>query len=171
MEALRAHRVRQAEERLRLGLGKGTEDGLVFASEIGTPLDAGNVLRRAFRRTLERAALPHMPFHSLRHTNATLAIEAGVQGGRLPTGSGTRPPSLVMNHLRPRHPGDASGRHRRPRARHGELMRSALLHFLLQNDPAEAGGVVVCADLLAFLGEPGGIRTHDQGIKSPLLYR
>jgi len=95
----------------------------------------------------------------------------GVHGRPVADRRGHATPSLVMNHLRPRHPGDASGRDRRPRARRGELMRSALLHFLLQNDPAEAGGVVVCADLLAFLGEPGGIRTHDQGIKSPLLYR
>ena len=69
----------------------------MFASEIGTPLDAGNVLRRAFRRTLERAQLPHMPFHSLRHTSATLAIEAGVHPRTVADRLGHATPSLVMN--------------------------------------------------------------------------
>jgi hypothetical protein len=46
VEALRSHRERQLEER-RLGLGGNRQDnGLVFASRKGTPLDAQNIVNR-----------------------------------------------------------------------------------------------------------------------------
>lgn len=76
MTALRRHRVRQAEERLRLG--EAWQDyGLVFTTEIGTPLLKGNFIRRSFKPLLRRAGLPDIPFHSLRHTAASLLLGAG----------------------------------------------------------------------------------------------
>ena len=48
IEALREHRKRQAEDRLAAG-ALWQDHGLVFASAIGTPLDAANV-RREFRK-------------------------------------------------------------------------------------------------------------------------
>lgn len=63
-------------EEERLGKGEAWHDmGLVFANEIGRPLEAGNVLRRSFWPLLKRAELPHMRFHDLRHTAATLLLE------------------------------------------------------------------------------------------------
>lgn len=77
-EALRAHKVRQLEERLAMGAAwRGWEHDLVFTTTIGTPLDARNVLRH-FHALLERAGLPRMPFHTLRHTAATLLLAQGV---------------------------------------------------------------------------------------------
>lgn len=77
VEALRQHRRRQAEERLRAG--EAWQDwGLVFCTEIGTPLHPSNVRNRVFRRLLEEAGLPRVRFHDLRHTCATLALQAGV---------------------------------------------------------------------------------------------
>ena len=50
---------------------------LVFCSEAATPLQVANV-RRAFARTLKRAALPeHFTPHSLRHTFASLLLQQG----------------------------------------------------------------------------------------------
>jgi integrase len=46
VEALRHHRSRQAAERLRLGRAWQDQD-LVFANEIGKPMDAGNLLHRS----------------------------------------------------------------------------------------------------------------------------
>jgi integrase len=46
-EALRTHHVRQARQRLAAGK-RWRDHGLVFASEVGTPLDASHV-RRAFK--------------------------------------------------------------------------------------------------------------------------
>ncbi len=51
---------------------------LVFASEIGTPLDAQNVVNRSFKPLLRRAGLPGIRFHGLRHTCATLLLAKGV---------------------------------------------------------------------------------------------
>lgn len=77
VEALRRHGKRQAEARMRLG-SLYEDEGLVFASEIGTPLDAQNVVNRSFKPLLERAGLPSIRFHDLRHTCATLLLGKGV---------------------------------------------------------------------------------------------
>jgi integrase len=76
-DSLRQHRARQATERLRLGPVWEDYD-LVFANEIGKPLDAGNFLRRDFWRALNKAGLPRCRFHDLRHTCATLLLQQGV---------------------------------------------------------------------------------------------
>jgi site-specific recombinase XerD len=55
VEALRQHMERQEKERLRAG-ELWQEHGLVFASRIGTPLTANNVIR-AFRIITKKAGL------------------------------------------------------------------------------------------------------------------
>jgi integrase len=75
--AFRQHHARQQEERLRIGETWHDMD-LIFANEIGRPLEAGNVLRRSFWPLLKRAGLPHMRFHDLRHTAATLLLGRGI---------------------------------------------------------------------------------------------
>jgi integrase len=77
VEALRQHRSRQAVERLRLG-PTWQDIGLVFPSEVGTPMDAGNMLRQSFHPLLDKAGLPRIRFHDLRHTAATLLLQQGV---------------------------------------------------------------------------------------------
>ena len=76
VRALRERRRQQLEERLALGPAWQDDWGLVFTTEIGTPLDVPNV-RRSFLRLLERAGLPRIRFHDLRHTAATLLLAAG----------------------------------------------------------------------------------------------
>lgn len=76
IEALRAHKVRQLEERLAAGPA-WRDSGLVFTTAIGTPLDARNVVRQ-FHGLLARAGLPRMPFHTLRHTAASLLLAQGL---------------------------------------------------------------------------------------------
>jgi site-specific recombinase XerD len=51
---------------------------LVFANEIGKPVEAGNLLRRSFWPLLDKAEIPHIRFHDLRHTAATLLLQQGV---------------------------------------------------------------------------------------------
>jgi integrase len=70
--ALEEHRARQADE--RDAARSWTDMGLVFPSRAGTPLNPKNVLRRSFRPLLKRAGLPHIRFHDLRHTCATLLL-------------------------------------------------------------------------------------------------
>jgi integrase len=63
----------QNEERLRLGT-LWQDAGLVFTSVKGTPLDVANLTYGSFRPLLERAGLPRIRFHDLRHTCATLLL-------------------------------------------------------------------------------------------------
>jgi len=74
--ALREHCKRQLEERMQKA-GLWHDHGLVFPSGIGTPLLGGN-FNRAFKATLQRAGLPSIRFHDLRHTCATLLLRQGV---------------------------------------------------------------------------------------------
>ena len=77
--ALREHRGRQLEERLRAGPAwEGETWGdLVFPDELGRPLSGFHVLRR-FRSLLALAGLPPMRYHDLRHGAASLMAAQGV---------------------------------------------------------------------------------------------
>jgi integrase len=74
--ALRAHRKTQAAERLAAG-PSWSDTGLVFTHLDGRPLHPEYV-RRLFDRQLHRVGLPRIRLHDLRHTHATLALQAGV---------------------------------------------------------------------------------------------
>jgi integrase len=93
--ALRAHRLRQWEEKLLAG-GRWQENGLVFASTIGTPLDARNVVRQ-FKASLERAGLPDMRWHDLRHTCASLLLAMGTSARTVMDLLGHSQIGLTMN--------------------------------------------------------------------------
>jgi integrase len=54
------------------------DHGLVFAMEIGTPLNRHNLCRRSFKPLHKKAGLPEIRFHDLRHTCATLLLAKGV---------------------------------------------------------------------------------------------
>jgi integrase len=83
--ALKAHRVRQLEERLLAGT-RWRETEMIFTSTIGTLLEPRNI-NRQFEGLVEKAGLPHIRFHDLRHTCATLLLVQGV------------PPRVVMDLL------------------------------------------------------------------------
>jgi integrase len=48
---------------------------LVFTTTLGTPLNVRNTTYRSFRLLLERAGLPRIRFHDLRHTCASLLLD------------------------------------------------------------------------------------------------
>ena len=73
---LRDHRTRQLERRLAAG-PKWHEAGFVFTTRDGKPLDGGNVTRD-FKRLLEKAGLPPLRFHDLRHSCASFLLAQGV---------------------------------------------------------------------------------------------
>ncbi len=75
VEALRAHRKAQTTERLAVG-PVWQDTGLVFTSEVGTPLEPRNVLRR-FTTLAARAGLPQASLHTLRHSAASFLLAAG----------------------------------------------------------------------------------------------
>lgn len=77
VEVLRDHWQFQQQERLMTGVD-WKEHGLVFPSEVGTPLIARNLVRH-FKSVLKRAGIPEtIRFHDLRHSCATFLIAQGV---------------------------------------------------------------------------------------------
>jgi integrase len=77
VSALKAHRKRQLEERIKF-TGLYQDHGLIFATRLGTPANPENIVKRSFKPLLEKAALPEIRFHDLRHTCATLLLGRGV---------------------------------------------------------------------------------------------
>ena len=73
VEALTKHRIGQNKERLRHG-GSWQDQGLVFCSSVGTPMNPDNFVKRQYKPLLRRAGLPYIRFHDLRHTFASLMM-------------------------------------------------------------------------------------------------
>jgi len=73
--ALKRHRSRQAAE--KLAAPSWADDGLVFATPLGTPIDPTNLGKR-FAVICEAAGLGHRNLHQLRHSAATLMLAQGV---------------------------------------------------------------------------------------------
>jgi integrase len=77
VQALHEHLARQLEGMERLG-DAYRDEGLIFASQVGTPINPTNLRRRSFAALLQRANLPKIRFHDLRHTCATLLLSRNV---------------------------------------------------------------------------------------------
>ncbi|MDP9440017.1 MAG: site-specific integrase [Actinomycetota bacterium] len=77
VRALREHLDRQVGVIESLG-DLYQDQGLIFASEVGTPMNPTNLRRRSFASLLKRAGLPQIRFHDLRHTCATLLLSRNV---------------------------------------------------------------------------------------------
>lgn len=72
---LQQHKLKQQELFGLLGRTLTDED-YVFCHHDGTPLDPSTV-SHAFAHVLRKAGLPPMPLHGLRHSHATLLLQAG----------------------------------------------------------------------------------------------
>jgi integrase len=77
VEALRGHLQRQLREIEVLG-DRYADEGLVFTTEAGTLINPSNLRQRSLAPLLKKAGLPHIRFHDLRHTCATLLLSKGV---------------------------------------------------------------------------------------------
>lgn len=73
---LKAHRARQAEEQLKLGI-RPDDDSFVVAQFDGSPLQPRS-LTHEWMRLIQKTALPRIRFHDLRHTHASQMLAAGV---------------------------------------------------------------------------------------------
>src|SRR5215213_12023560 len=74
--ALRSHLQHQLKEIEALG-DEYRDQGLIFPGEKGQPMRPWTLTRK-LQRMLERVGLPHIRFHDLRHTCATLLLGKGV---------------------------------------------------------------------------------------------
>jgi integrase len=76
IEELRAHRLRQAQNLLRLGV-RQTAETFLCTREDGLPLQP-NTLTIYWERLIAKTALPRIRFHDLRHAHATHLLASGV---------------------------------------------------------------------------------------------
>ncbi len=75
--ALRQQKQRQDAEKRSLGDRWLNTRNLVFTTEFGAPLNS-SVVTHDFARVLQRAGLPRMRFHDLRHSCASFLLKQGV---------------------------------------------------------------------------------------------
>lgn len=78
IDALRAHRKRWADEKLRLGERYLNEWDLVFVGPQGEPLNPKTIWTEFHEEILASAGLPMIRFHDLRHSCASLLLLHGV---------------------------------------------------------------------------------------------
>jgi integrase len=69
---LRRHKARQG------AMGSAGSMGLVFTTAAGTPIEKTNFIRRQWKPFLRSAGVAYRPFHTTRHTAASVAYAAGV---------------------------------------------------------------------------------------------
>jgi len=76
LNILRMQKERQFMQKETTG-DRWQEFDLIFPSKVGTPLSASNFLKE-FKSLLEKAGLPRIRFHDLRHTAASLMLNHGI---------------------------------------------------------------------------------------------
>ncbi|MBF0475102.1 MAG: site-specific integrase [Deltaproteobacteria bacterium] len=70
---------------------------LMFPNANGQPLDHGNVLARHFVPALQKAGIPQIRFHDLRHTYASILIEQGENIKYIQSQLGHASPTVTLN--------------------------------------------------------------------------
>jgi integrase len=73
VEALKRHRLKQLEAKLKAG-SAWKEHDYVFSTSLGTHLCPVYVVTRVFKPLLRKAGLPPIRFHDLRHSEATMLL-------------------------------------------------------------------------------------------------
>jgi integrase len=82
---------------IRIASPHSRDNDLVFCTSTGSPHSHGNVLARGLYPALDRAGLPHVTFHSLRHTHASLWIKDGGDVITLSKRLGHANPQITMS--------------------------------------------------------------------------
>jgi integrase len=102
VSAMAAHLERRAQEKMAAA-EDWVETGRVFTTRRGTMLDARNMLRDYYQLR-DLSGLPHIRFHDLRHSAATLLRAAGVPTpaiSKLLGHASTRTTEEVYSHVTP----------------------------------------------------------------------
>ena len=95
VNVLRRHYIAQLDYSSREG-DKWQDHTLIFPSVVGTPINPPNLVK-AFRALLEKAGLPRVRFHSLRHTAASLMLNNGVDVLVVSRRLGHSKPSITLD--------------------------------------------------------------------------
>ncbi|MBJ6361840.1 site-specific integrase [Paenibacillus sp. MAHUQ-46] len=76
MDSLKEHRKKVKKQKLSAGTNYQDND-LVICTKLGTPINPRNLLR-TFYKLMEKANVPKIRFHDLRHTVATLMLSKNI---------------------------------------------------------------------------------------------
>ena len=113
VSVLKAHKARQAAERLAWG-EMWVDTGLVFTREDGGPVRPSHATSH-FRVMIKKAGLPRFRLHDLRHTSASLGLEAGESLKEVSDRLGHSRIVINRRHLRAHRQGACSAVRRQPR--------------------------------------------------------
>jgi integrase len=94
ISALHEHRRQQLEQRLAFGLGRPSEDTLVFSTPEGRPLRP-NGFSATWARLRHELGLK-VSFHALRHTHASQLVDAGVDVVTISRRLGHASPAITL---------------------------------------------------------------------------
>jgi len=154
-ELLRRHHTEQETQKILLGKTFANQD-LVFAHLDGSPLDPSTVTH-AFGKLIKKTGLPHIRFHDLRHTHATLMLKGGVHPKIVSERLGHANIGITLDTYSHVVPG---------------LQEAAALRFdaLISSEAEQTEDV---SKMLAKNDDsdsaPRGIRTHDPRFRRPVL--
>jgi integrase len=97
VEALRKHRQEMRELRLLLGLGKLSDDDLLFPRAPEGGLPSPQQLTNQWWSFAKRIGMPDITFHALRHTHASMLIAAGINVVEVSKRLGHAKPSTTLD--------------------------------------------------------------------------
>lgn len=92
-QALLEHRAKQQKHLTFIGYQP--EIDLVFLSQVGTPLETRNI-RRVMQTLVQKANVPYINFHALRHWQASMLIEEGWDIREISRRLGHADPSITL---------------------------------------------------------------------------
>ncbi len=141
-----------------------SEQGLVFPSPDGSPLDSSNFHHRVWRPLLKRSGVPHGTFHALRHSFASALINSNQSPKVVQTLLGHHSAAFTMDQY-----SDLW-----PQAFEGIADTAAETLFSGDGSKAvaeDAAPEIRKAEVIDLNGGPCRDRTYDQLIKSQLLYQ
>ena len=95
LELLKKQKVKQTELKLRQG-PDFDDQGYIFTKKNGKPLQINNFDETCFYPLIKKANVKKIRFHDLRHTMATLSLEAGVNPKVISERLGHSSPAITL---------------------------------------------------------------------------
>jgi integrase len=96
VEVLRDHRRQQLEYRFALGLGKPSDDALVFPTTPEGSPQSPRAFSREWGYVAASVGQPEITFHALRHTHASHLIDAGIDVVKISRRLGHSSPTVTL---------------------------------------------------------------------------
>jgi len=95
VDALREHRRQQLELQVALGLGKLTDDALLFSKLDGSP-QSPRAFSKEWADVAASIGMPEITLHALRHTHASHLIDAGLDVVKISRRLGHASPAITL---------------------------------------------------------------------------